>query len=53
MRKNKEDAPISAATLTGAIGIGTTCKPASVSIIEFITSKDDGQAKKRSTFPLS
>ena len=44
MRKNKEDAPISAATLTGAAETGTTGKAPSASILNDNTSHSGGQA---------
>lgn len=44
MRKNKEDAPISAATLTGAAETGTTGKAPSASILNDNTRGGGGQA---------
>lgn len=44
MRKNKEDAPASAATLTGAAETGTTGKAPSASILNDNTRRGGGQA---------
>lgn len=44
MRKNKEDAPINAATLTGAAETGTTGKAPSASTLDNNTSRGGGQA---------